>query len=78
MVNKKLKSDSYCITSYRLSLASRVVQISEGMFPVMLFLYSGYDTDYELLIPLSSVGMQTGQSGCLTSFCSNLTREFIA
>jgi hypothetical protein len=48
------------------------------MFPVMLFLYSGYDTDYELLVPLSSVDVQTGLSECLTSFCSNLTREFMA
>jgi len=44
----------------------------------MLFLYSGYDTDYKLLFPLSFVGVQTGQSDCLTSFCSNLTREFKA
>jgi hypothetical protein len=65
MVNKKLKADSYCITSYRVSLASRVVvYVSERMLPVMLFLYSGCDTGYELLVPLSFVGMQTGQSDC--------------
>ena len=79
MVNKKLKPDTYCVTSYRVSLASRVVVIfAEVMFPIIVFLYSGYDTDYELLVPLSFVGMQTGQSDCLMSFCSNLTREFIS
>jgi hypothetical protein len=74
MVTKKLLPDIYCITSYRVSLAELVLYISEGMLPIMLFVYSGYDNDYEPLVPLSFVGMQIEYSDCATSFYFNIMR----